>query len=194
MPKLPTFQADQTISQQTGTTTNVQIPLTQTLGTALKPVTDLVVKQKIQEKNFENRTEALKLENDFVVQMAKIYDKANILDNKDQAQSIVKEEGNALIDQFSSKASNANVKTLFTNNALSEIQKGIFRTNNQVSKNMLNSLQNAVDQKEQTLISNAFLGGNDLDYATLPTDLEKLYRDNYTGRISNANLDALING
>ena len=58
MPKLPTFQADQTISQQTGTTTNVQIPLTQTLGTALKPVTDLVVKQKIQEKNFENRTEA----------------------------------------------------------------------------------------------------------------------------------------
>ena len=48
MPKLPTFQADQTISQQTGTTTNVQIPLTQTLGTALKPVTDLVVKQKIQ--------------------------------------------------------------------------------------------------------------------------------------------------
>ena len=125
MPKLPTFQADQTISQQTGTTTNVQIPLTQTLGTALKPVTDLVVKQKIQEKNFENRTEALKLENDFVVQMAKIYDKANILDNKDQAQSIVKEEGNALIDQFSSKANNANVKTLFTNNALSEIQKGI---------------------------------------------------------------------
>ena len=193
MPKLPTFEAEGTISQQTGTTTNVQIPLTQTLGTALKPVTDFVVKQKIQEKNFENRTEALKLENDFVVQMAKIYDKANILDNKDQAQSIVKEEGNALIDQFSSKASNANVKTLFTNNALSEIQKGIFRTNNQVSKNMLNSLQNAVDQKEQTLISNAFLGGNDLDYATLPTDLEKLYRDNYTGRISNANLDALIN-
>ena len=130
MPKLPTFEAEGTISQQTGTTTNVQIPLTQTLGTALKPVTDFVVKQKIQEKNFENRTEALKLENDFVVQMAKIYDKANILDNKDQAQSIVKEEGNALIDQFSSKASNANVKTLFTNNALSEIQKGIFRTNN----------------------------------------------------------------
>ena len=79
MPKLPTFQAEGSVSQLAGTTTNVQVPLTQTLGTALKPVTDLVVKQKVQEKNFENRTEALKLENDFVTDMAKVYDEVNVL-------------------------------------------------------------------------------------------------------------------
>ena len=50
MPKLPTFQAEGSITQLAGTTSNVQVPLTQTLGTALKPVTDFVVKQKVQEK------------------------------------------------------------------------------------------------------------------------------------------------
>ena len=41
MPKLPTFQAEGSITQLAGTTSNVQVPLTQTLGTALKPVNDL---------------------------------------------------------------------------------------------------------------------------------------------------------
>lgn len=50
MPKLPVFQAEGSVSQLAGTTTNVQVPLTQTLGTALKPVTDLIVKNKVQEK------------------------------------------------------------------------------------------------------------------------------------------------
>ena len=72
MPKLPVFQAEGSVSQLAGTTTNVQVPLTQTLGTSLKPITDLIVKNKVQEKNFENKTEALKLENDFITDMQKI--------------------------------------------------------------------------------------------------------------------------
>ena len=151
MPKLPTFQADQTISQQTGTTTNVQIPLTQTLGTALKPVTDFVVKKQIQEKNFENRTEALKLENDFITDMQKVNDEVNVLENKEQANAIYKEKSNALISSYGEKASNQNVKTLFTNSALGEVQKGLFRVDTQISKNIINSLNNAVSQKENRL-------------------------------------------
>ena len=192
MPKLPTFQAEGSVSQLAGTTTGTQVPLTQTLGTALKPITDLVVKQKVQEKNFENKTEALKLENDFVTDMAKVYDKVNVLENKDQAQSILKEESDALIASYGDKATNSNVKTLFNNSALSEVQKGIFRVNTQISKNILNSLQNEVNKKEERLLANAFLAEGDFDYAVLATDLEKLYRDNYDGRIPNANLKALI--
>lgn len=192
MPKLPTFQAEGSVSQLAGTTTGTQVPLTQTLGTALKPITDLVVKQKVQEKNFENKTEALKLENDFVTDMAKVYDKVNILENKDQAQLILKEESDALIASYSDKATNNNVKTLFNNSALSEVQKGIFRVNTQISKNILNSLQNEVNKKEERLLANAFLAEGDFDYAVLAVDLEKLYRDNYDGRIPNANLKALI--
>ncbi len=194
MPKIPTFEAEGTISQQTGTTTNVQIPLTQTLGTALKPVTDFVVKKQIQEKNFENRTEALKLENDFITDMQKVNDEVNVLENKEQANAIYKEKSNALISSYGEKASNQNVKTLFTNSALGEVQKGLFRVDTQISKNILNSLNNAVSQKENRLLTTAFLATGDFDYAVLQTDLEKLYKDHYTGQISNADLTKLING
>ena len=100
MPKLPVFQSEGSVSQLAGTTTNVQVPLTQTLGTALKPVTDLIVKNKVQEKNFENKTEALKLENDFITDMQKVNDEVNILENKDQANAIYKEKSNALISSY----------------------------------------------------------------------------------------------
>lgn len=193
MPKLPTFQAEGSVSQLAGTTSNVQVPLTQTLGTALKPVTDFVVKQKIKETDFQNKTEALKLENEFVTEMTKVYDEANILDNKDIAQSIVKEKSNALISKFADRATNTNVKTLFTNNALSEVQKGIFRTNTAVSKNILTSLTNRVQDKEGKLLANAFLAEGDFDYAVLATDLEKLYADNFKGLISNAKYNEIVN-
>ena len=194
MPKLPVFQSEGSVSQLAGTTTNVQVPLTQTLGTALKPVTDFVVKQKVQEKNFENKTEALKLENDFITDMQKVNDEVNILENKDQANAIYKEKSNALISSYADKASNQNVKTLFTNSALGEVQKGLFRVDTQISKNILNSLNNNVAQKENRLLTTAFLATGDFDYAVLQTDLEKLYKDHYTGQISNSDLTKLIDG
>ena len=194
MPKLPVFQAEGSVSQLAGTTTNVQVPLTQTLGTALKPVTDLIVKNKVQEKNFENKTEALKLENNFITDMQKVNDEVNILENKDQANAIYKEKSNALISSYADKASNQNVKTLFTNSALGEVQKGLFRVDTQISKNILNSLNNNVAQKENRLLTTAFLAEGDFDYAVLQTDLEKLYKDHYTGQVSNANLKKLIDG
>jgi hypothetical protein len=194
MPKLPVFQAEGSVSQLAGTTTNVQVPLTQTLGTALKPVTDLIVKNKVQEKNFENKTEALKLENDFITDMQKVNDEVNILENKDQANAIYKEKSNALISSYADKASNQNVKTLFTNSALGEVQKGLFRVDTQISKNILNSLNNNVAQKEKRLLTTAFLATGDFDYAVLQTDLEKLYKDHYTGQISNADLTKLVDG
>ena len=194
MPKLPVFQAEGSVSQLAGTTTNVQVPLTQTLGTALKPVTDLIVKNKVQEKNFENKTEALKLENDFITDMQKVNDEVNILENKDQANAIYKEKSNALISSYADKASNQNVKTLFTNSALGEVQKGLFRVDTQISKNILNSLNNNVAQKENRLLTTAFLATGDFDYAVLQTDLEKLYKDHYTGQISNADLTKLVDG
>ena len=192
MPKLPVFQSEGSVTQLGGTTTNVQVPLNQNLASALKPVTDFVVKQKVQEKNFENKTEALKLENDFITDMSKVYDEVNVLENKDQAQLILKEKSDALIASYGDKATNINVKTLFNNAALSEVQKGIFRVNTQISKNILTSLQNEVNKKEERLLANAFLAEGDFDYSVLATDLEKLYKDNYDGRIPNANLKALI--
>jgi len=47
MPKIPTFTAQGSVEQLQGTTTNIQMGLNQNLASALKPVTDAVVKFKI---------------------------------------------------------------------------------------------------------------------------------------------------
>ena len=65
MPKIPTFTATGSIEQLAGTTSNIKINPNSNIFSALQPVTDFVVKQKIKENDIQNRTEALKLENDY---------------------------------------------------------------------------------------------------------------------------------
>jgi hypothetical protein len=111
MPKIPTFEARGSIEQLAGTTSNIQLSLNNTLANALAPVTKAVVSHKIKENDLQNRTEALRLENDFNI-----------------------------VDEFG----------------------------------MLGNV-------------------NDFDYASLQTNLTKLYTDAYSGKIPSANLDAIIN-
>ena len=194
MPKIPTFTAKGSIEQLQGTTTNIQMGLNNTLANALEPVTNMVVNHKIKENDLQNRTEALRLENDFINEMQGVYEESNILSNKEQAQSIVKTKSNAFIEKYSAKATNNSVKTLFNNYALSEVQKGMFRTNSAISKNILVELDNNVNLKKERLLTTAFLADGAFDYGVLTTDLEKLYTDNYSTRISNAELTTLVEG
>ena len=68
MPKIPTFTATGSVEQLAGTTSNIKISPHSTIFNALKPVTDFVVKQKIKDNDIQNRTEALKLENDYITE------------------------------------------------------------------------------------------------------------------------------
>ncbi len=194
MPKIPTFEAQGSVEQLQGTTTNIQMGLNQNLASALKPVTDAVVKFKIKENDAQNKTEALKLENNFINEMQSVYEQANILSNKEQAQNIIQEKSNALIEKYASQATNNSTKTLFSNYALAEVQKGMFRSNSAVSKNILTELDNNVNTKKERLLTTAFLAEGGFDYSVLQTDLTKLYTDNYSGRISNAQLKTLVDG
>ena len=54
MPKIPTFQSESTItSQGPSVTSNLQIPLSQTVGAALQPVSDFVKQEYIKERKLE---------------------------------------------------------------------------------------------------------------------------------------------
>ena len=194
MPKIPTFEARGSIEQLSGTTSNIQLSLNNTLANALAPVTKAVVSHKIKENDLQNRTEALRLENDFINEMQGVYEEANVLSNKEQAQNIVKTKSNAFIEKYSALATNDSVKTLFSNYALSEVQKGSFRTNSAISRNILVELDNNVNLKKERLLTTAFLADGAFDYGVLTTDLQKLYTDNYSTRISNAELTKLIEG
>ena len=104
----------------------------------------------------QNQTEALKLENNFINEMQSVYEQANILSNKEQAQNIIQEKSNALIEKYASQATNNSTKTLFSNYALAEVQKGMFRSNSAVSKNILTELDNNVNTKKERLLTTAF--------------------------------------
>ena len=62
MPKIPTFTAKGTItSQGPSVTTDLQIPLTQTVGTALEPISKYVEQEYIKEKKLEENNKVDKL-------------------------------------------------------------------------------------------------------------------------------------
>ena len=213
MPKIPTFTARGSIEQLAGTTSNIQMGLNNTLAGALAPVTDMVVKKAIQENDTQNRTEALRLGNEFTREMTTLEetianDNTGLGVNKQSANAYYKEQTNNLIDKFKSKSSNNATATLFTNNALSAVNRGIFRIDTIVDKNVFKDLGNQVEQAEKSLITQALFNNkdanvvdefgmlgnvNDFDYASLQTNLTKLYTDAYSGKIPAANLDAIIN-
>jgi len=199
MPKIPTFTSEARPTAQVGSVkSNLQIPLSQTITQAISPVTDFVVKQAVQANDTQNRTEALTLENDFIRDMQTVNETIandSVLGvNKEAANAYYKEQSNSLINKYKNQATNNASQTLFQNNALGEVQKGIFRVEKQIDKNVFTQLNNQVDQKENHLLSQAILGdNNEFDYGVLQTDLTKLYTDAYSGVIPYPKLEEMVN-
>ena len=195
MPKIPTFTTQETITGEVGSVkSNIQMSLNQTISSALAPVTKELVQHQIKQKDFENKTEALRLENDFIREMQDVYTQAGNLENQDQAQSLIKNQSNIKIQKFNSLASNKNSQTLFNQYALSEVQKGIFRTSTAVERNTLIALDTLVAEKKSKLLITGIDTEDGFDYNVLQRDLEDLYVTNYKGKISNAVLGKLISG
>ena len=196
MPKIPTFQAQGSIEQLAGTTTTPQIGLNQTVAGALAPVTKMVVDQKIIETNAQNQAEALKLENDYITDLIKIEDTINtdklMSVNKDAANKYYKDQSNLLINKYKSLATNSNVAIKFSNYALSETQKGIFRTDNQISKNIYKDLLNGYDKQKQLLLITAATDKSGIAAETLKTDLEKLTIDTFQSQVSAPELKIML--
>tara|TARA_R100000541_G_scaffold12563_1_gene21016 strand:+ start:609 stop:2936 length:2328 start_codon:yes stop_codon:yes gene_type:complete len=213
MPKIPTFKTKGSIQQLAGTTSNIQMGLNNTLSNALSPLTNMVIDNKIKQNDTQNRTEALRLGNEFTRKLNTLEDtiandNTGLGVNKQSANSHYKEQTNNFINQFKSQASNNATATLFTNNALSAVNRGIFRIDTIVDKNVFKDLTNQVEQAEKSLITQALFNNrdanvvdefgmlgnvNDFDYASLQTNLTKLYTDAFSGKIPAPNLNEMIN-
>jgi len=192
MPKIPTFTTQARPTTETASiTSNLQIPLNTVAG-ALSPVTKAITKHAIAEKDLENKTEALKLENESLLELTDIFEKASRLDNKDQALQLVQSESKIIQDKFSNLASNKAVQTSFNNNYLAEVQKGIFKVNTRVSTNVIQSLDNEVSKTKNRLLTEAFVSKNPLAIAELKNDLGFLYEKTYKGRVDVDAYDKLI--
>ena len=197
MPKIPTFTAQGSITQLAGTTTTPQIGLNQTVAGALAPVTKMFVDQKIIETNAQNQAEALKLENDFITDFIKVQENINTDEmmsvNKDAANKYLKDQSNVLINKYKSLATNNNVAVKFSNYALSETQKGIFRTDTQISKNILTNLFSGYEKQKELLLITADTDQSGIAKGTLRTDLEKLTIDTFQSQVSAPELKVMLN-
>ena len=193
MPKIPKFISEARITEQAASVkSNVQIPLSQTIGTALAPVTKAVVEHGIKEKNLENKSETLKLENQSIMELNDVIERASRLNNKDQAYNLIQTESKSIGEKYANQASNNFVKNSFNANFLGEVQKGIFKTNTRVSKNILDTLDNEVSIKQNRLLTQAYVSKDPMALRLITTDLEKLYEDSYKGRIDVDEYDKLI--
>ena len=195
MPKIPTFttQARPT-AEALSIQSKTQIPLSQTIGTALAPVTKAITEHAVNEKNLENKSEALSLENKALLELTDVFDKASRLDNKDEAFNIVQNESKIIQETYSNRASNNSVKSSFNNNFLAEVQKGIFKVNNRVSTNIIQTLDNEVSVKRNRLLTAAYVDKDPLALNLIQTDLETLYEQTYKGRIDTDEYNKLIQG
>ena len=195
MPKIPTFQAKGSIEQLQGTTTNIQMGLNNTLANALAPVTQAVVDFKIKENEVQNKTEALKLKNNYLSESVLLEDQINqdkILSvNKDAANKFLKEKNNAYIEKYSALASNSAVKTMFTNSALADVSKQIFSVDSEISKNILLQADEVFIDSKEKLFSKAYLKGG-IYKQTLQADTEKLIIDSYKSRIGAVELEIML--
>ena len=183
MPKLPVFTSKGTMSTEVGSAqTNIQMNLNNNLASALAPITKKVSEYGIKRKNAENKTEALELENQAVVELNGYAQEASNMKDSDKANTFLMDKSKLVRTKFESQASNSNVKNIFANNYLMEEQKKVFSVDNQVHKNLMNSRLLASEAKEQSLLTDVLYpstGDNSLAIQTLPADLTKLYKSDF---------------
>lgn len=187
MAKIPTFTSQGEITTQTGSVqSNIQMGLDQSIASALSPVTKKIVEYKVKEKNVQNKTEALELENQAIVELNGYVQEASNLKDSDAANKYLMEKSKLVRSKFANKASNSNVKTLFSNNYLLEEQKKVYAVDNAVHKNLINSRLLLSNAKEERVLSDAIYSeDNSLALSTLPTDLTTIYKSDFDDGIIN---------
>jgi len=195
MPKIPTFKATGSIEQLQGVTTNIQINPNNNLASALSPLTEAAVNYQIKENDVQNRTEALKLENDYNTEALLLEDQINQSDtlstNKNASNIFLKEKTNALIEKYAAKATNRNSKSMFQNSALREVQKQIFSIDGQISNNILLEAGRIYEEANEKLFSRAYdKKGIYLD--TLENDSKLLINNSFKNILSAPKLEKML--
>ncbi len=145
---------------------------------------------------FMNQAEALKLENNYITDLIKVSETINtdpvMSVNKDAANKYLRDQNNILLPKYKSLATNNNVAIKFENYALSETQKTIFRTDTQISKNILTNLFSGYEKQKELLLITADTDQSGIAKGTLRTDLEKLTIDTFQSQVSAPELKVML--
>ena len=189
MPKIPTFisKARPTAEVQS-IKADVQMPLTQTLAGALQPVTDYVVEKQIAENDLQNKTQALKLRNEYDIVMqsvtSDISQDPKLANNIDLAQTYYKEQATMNREKVGSQAYNKSVLQAFNNSAILSDRKALFRVEKVVQKNIFGNSVIEFNKANGILLANAFQDPNgQFDRQVLQGEMESLVINTFKGKV-----------
>ena len=199
MPKIPTFvsQARPT-AEVSSVKSNLQVPLSQTVAGALEPLTNALVKQSIQENDINNKTQALRLENDYNTAMqdvtTEIVTNPKLATNQELSQQYLLEQSEINRTKYASQADNKFTKTSFINNSLLLDQKYSNKLRKDVSNSILVEADIQYGLAKNRILTDAILPDNaDFNRKVLRQDLENLIQTSFLGKVDAATYNQLIN-
>lgn len=176
MPKIPTFT---TTARPTAEAASVaqtpQISPSMNIASATATATKTLMNYYAREKFTADKTEALELENQAMVDLLKLRSDYEKNANPDLSTKAFQEGSNSILETYSGKATNSRVKGLFKNNFLAEVQKSIPKV---ISSNRINLEQNRINGdnlKITRMITDAEYSGNKTQSKTLASDIGLIY-------------------
>ena len=185
MPKIPTFTARGTPTTEVGSVkSNIQIPLTQTIGTALAPVTKAVTDYAIKQKEISQKLEANKI-------FFEIQDEVNLIQDElkndfDELNSVnnFNQKFKTISDTKLNSITNKGVKSLLQNKLDLEYPEFV----STVKKNSRNALEiqlNFDKDTETNMLMGKYILSDDQNEKKLIKnkifETEKLYNQNTNG-------------
>ena len=198
MPKIPTFTSQARPTAEIGTVkSNLQVPLSQTVAGALEPLTDALVKRSIQETDIHNKTQALRLENDYNAAMQTVTEgivtNPNLATNQELSQKFLLEQSEINRQKFAAQADNRFSKTMFLNNSLMLDQKYSNKLRKDVSKSILIEADTQFNLSKARIFTDALMPDNsDFNRRVLEQDLENLYYTSFFGKVDASLYNSMV--
>ncbi len=189
MPKIPTFTATGRPTAEVGAVkSNIQIPLTQTIGTALAPVTKAVTDYAIKQKEISQKLEANKIFFEIQDEVNLIQDELKNNFNEDNSVNNFNQRFKAISDTKLNSITNKGIKSLLQNkldleypefvskvktNSRNALEKQI-KFDHDTTQNILSSEYIFANAKQKTIILDKAVN-NEIAYANDVTlsDAEK---------------------
>jgi len=179
MPKIPTFTATGRPTAEVGAVkSNIQIPLTQTIGTALAPVTKAVTDYAIKQKEISQKLEANKIFFEIQDEVNLIQDELKNNFNEDNSVNNFNQRFKAISDTKLNSITNKGIKSLLQNkldleypefvskvktNSRNALEKQI-KFDHDTTQNILSSEYIFANAKQKTIILDKAVN-NEIAYA-----------------------------
>ena len=177
MPKIPTFRSEaRPTAQAASVVSNIKIPLSQTVGAALRPLGKAAEDYYIKEKEIETKVQAGELNADATVEVFNAAEEAELKNTPQEGIDYFNQKFESIQNKYKAKAPNRNAGDLFSINFSSN--KSVY-VNNILKKtrdNLVTTRVTQVDQKVKSKIAAAISSGSKFEFDILAKSVEEDYQ------------------